>query len=184
MGAKARGQWSNFQLLSDRQWNWSSLASPKCWQIGRDLDANKEIQYTGLVSINKHVSIWLCVCMCLYWVFFPVNGCCISTSMHVCACEDRFRASSKMPSSTGKIWCWQPQQKGRKSDARGSSESTKHDTLTMQDLPLCWGRVATVGTGTNLTQGDRRTKHNQTCSWQTHQPGWPAGGRGSQCLLL
>lgn len=88
MGAKARGQWNNFQLLSDRQWKWSSLASRKYWHIGQDLDANKEIQYTGLISINKHVSIWLCVCMCLYHVFFPVNGCCISTNMHVSACED------------------------------------------------------------------------------------------------
>ena len=111
MGARARGQRNNFQLLSDRQWKWSSLASHKYWQIGQDLDANKKIPYTGLVSTNEHVSIWLYVCMCLYWVFFPVNGCCISTSVHVCACEERFRASSETSSSTTQIQCWHPGEK-------------------------------------------------------------------------
>lgn len=112
MGARARGQQNNFQLLSDRQWKWSSLASRKYWQISQGLDAYEEIQYMGLVSTNnEHVSIWLSVCMYLYWVFFPVNGCCVRTSTHVCACEDRFRGSSKMPSSTGKIQCGHAEQK-------------------------------------------------------------------------
>lgn len=64
-GSKGQGEQYDFWLLSDRQWKWSSLASHKYRQIGRDFDANKEIQYMGLVSINEHVSIWLCVCMCL-----------------------------------------------------------------------------------------------------------------------
>lgn len=133
MGEKARGQWNNFQLLRDRQWKWSSLASHKYWQIGQDLDANKEIQYMGLVSINKHVSIWLCVCMCLYQVLFPGIGRCISTSMHVCACEDRFRDSSKMPSSRDKIWCWQPKQKV-------SSQAGNQSRVTAVKAPnmVCW----------------------------------------------
>lgn len=44
----------------------------------------------------------LCVYVFILSVL-SVNGCCISTRVHVCACEDRFRASSKMLSSTVKI---------------------------------------------------------------------------------
>lgn len=38
---------------------------------------------------------------------------------------------------------------GRRPDPRDSSESTKPKLLTMRDLPLRWGRAATVGAGTN-----------------------------------
>lgn len=38
---------------------------------------------------------------------------------------------------------------GRRPDPRDSSESTKPKLLTVRDLPLRWGRAATVGAGTN-----------------------------------
>lgn len=94
MEARARGQWSNFQHLNDRQWKWSSLASYKYCRLARIWVLTKRFStwaWFQLMSMCSYGSL----CMCLYWAFFLVNGCCISTSVHVCACEDRFRPGSK-----------------------------------------------------------------------------------------
>lgn len=208
MGVRARGQQNNFQLLSDRQWKWSSLASQKYWQIGQDLDANKEIQYTGLVSINKHVSIWLCVCACLYRVFFPVNGRCRSTSMRVCACEGRFRASSKVPLCTGKIYCWHPEQ-----EVLCISHDKTLEMLYLNRTPLFPGRKTNPSTSSESTKSPPRERsatvlgsRSSSRCWDKPHPGrkegqipsnlfladTPAfsalpvvlGGRDHHCLLL